>query len=91
MDGRQKEHYTQRQDTSALRHRKTCKTIEGAECLSQPSIEASNGANKRIPKRGGHLSSPSRDDHVSVFTLVLVLVLSVSTRFYKISEPAHVW
>uniref|UniRef100_A0A8C1P6J6 Protein O-mannosyl-transferase 2 n=1 Tax=Cyprinus carpio TaxID=7962 RepID=A0A8C1P6J6_CYPCA len=90
MDGKQKEHYTQRQDTSAVRHRKTCKTNEGAECLSQPSSETSNGANKRIPKRAGHLSSPSRDDHVPVYTLVLVLVLSVCTRFYKITEPPHV-
>uniref|UniRef100_A0A673I5M0 Protein O-mannosyl-transferase 2 n=1 Tax=Sinocyclocheilus rhinocerous TaxID=307959 RepID=A0A673I5M0_9TELE len=76
--------------TSAVRHRKTCKTNEGAECLSQPSSETSNAANKRIPKRGGHLSSPSRDDHVPVYTLVLVLVLSVCTRFYKITEPPHV-
>uniref|UniRef100_A0A8C1ZJP2 Protein O-mannosyl-transferase 2 n=1 Tax=Cyprinus carpio TaxID=7962 RepID=A0A8C1ZJP2_CYPCA len=90
MDGKQKEHYTQRQDTSAVRHRKTCKTNEGAECLPQPSSETSNGANKRIPKRAGHLSSPSRDDHVPVYTLVLVLVLSVCTRFYKITEPPHV-
>uniref|UniRef100_A0A671R4A0 Protein O-mannosyl-transferase 2 n=1 Tax=Sinocyclocheilus anshuiensis TaxID=1608454 RepID=A0A671R4A0_9TELE len=90
MDGRQKEHCTQRQDTSAVRHRKTCKTNEGSECLSQPSNETSNGANKRIPKRGGHLDSPSKDDHVPVHTLVLVLVLSVCTRFYKITEPPHV-
>ncbi|XP_016140461.1 protein O-mannosyl-transferase 2-like isoform X3 [Sinocyclocheilus grahami] len=90
MDGRQKEHCTQRQDTSAVRHRKTCKANEGSECLSQPSNETSNGANKRIPKRGGHLDSPSKDDHVSVYTLVLVLVLSVCTRFYKITEPPHV-
>uniref|UniRef100_A0A8C2E9S8 Protein O-mannosyl-transferase 2 n=1 Tax=Cyprinus carpio TaxID=7962 RepID=A0A8C2E9S8_CYPCA len=76
--------------TSAVRHRKTCKTNEGAECLPQPSSETSNGANKRIPKRAGHLSSPSRDDHVPVYTLVLVLVLSVCTRFYKITEPPHV-
>ncbi|ROL44973.1 Protein O-mannosyl-transferase 2 [Anabarilius grahami] len=90
MDGRPKELYSQRQDTSAVRHRKTCKVNKEAECLSQPSNGTSNGANKRIPKRGGHFSSPCRDDHVPVYTFVLVLVLSVCTRFYKITEPPHV-
>lgn len=91
MDGRPKELYSQRQDTSAVRHRQTCRVNEGAECLSQPFNGTSNGINKRIPKRGGHFSSPCRDDDlVPFYTLVLVLVLSVCTRFYKITEPPHV-
>lgn len=93
MDGRPKELYSQRQDTSAVRHRQTCRVNEGAECLSQPFNGTSNGINKRIPKRGGHFSSPCRDDDdlVPFYTLLLVLVLSVCTRFYKINEPPHVW
>uniref|UniRef100_A0A672NS67 Protein O-mannosyl-transferase 2 n=1 Tax=Sinocyclocheilus grahami TaxID=75366 RepID=A0A672NS67_SINGR len=45
---------------------------------------------KGSPNEEDTCSSPSRDDHVPVYTLVLVLVLSVCTRFYKITEPPHV-
>lgn len=92
MDVRPKENFSQRQDTSAVRHRKTCKVNERAEIHSQPHNGTINGVNKRITKREGgeHISSPSRDAHVPVFILALVIVLSVSTRFYKITEPPHV-
>lgn len=49
----------------------------------------SNGEYKRLPRRDGPFGSPCRND--SVYTLVVVVVLSVCTRFYKIAEPTHVW
>lgn len=48
----------------------------------------SNGEYKKLPRRAERLGSPCRDDRV--YTLVVVVVLSVCTRFYKITEPAHV-
>ncbi|XP_051502067.1 protein O-mannosyl-transferase 2 isoform X2 [Myxocyprinus asiaticus] len=109
MEDRRKEHHIQRQDISAVRHRKPCKVNEWGESVLQvkpeqpPSGVSSkpitydhinrltfNGANKKLLKRVGHLNSPSRDDYVPVYTLVLVVLFSVCTRFYKITEPPHV-
>ncbi|XP_056624761.1 protein O-mannosyl-transferase 2 [Triplophysa dalaica] len=105
MEDRLKEHDTRR-DTPAVRHRKACKVNEVGERLPHakgsplcgvskknitinPAIRlTSNGEYKRLPRRDGPLGSPCRNDNV--YTLVVVVVLSVCTRFYKIAEPTHV-
>lgn len=106
MEDRLKEHHT-RKDTSAVRHRKACKVNEVGGRLPQaklvsslsgvsdkpitygPSRLTSNGEYKKLPRQEGRLGSTCKNDNF--YTLVLVVVLSVCTRFYKITEPAHVW
>ncbi|TRY55370.1 hypothetical protein DNTS_034398 [Danionella cerebrum] len=86
MDARSEEPYTQRQDVSAVKYRKPCKVNENTESLSKHFNWTYNG----MPKRRVHLSSSRREADVPGCALVLVLVLSVCTRFYKITEPPHV-
>lgn len=99
MEDSLKEHCTR--DT-VVRNRQKCKLNESGKRLTQtkplqphsgvcdksktndPTNRlASNGTNKRQEER---LRSPCSH----VYILVVVVVLSVCTRFYKIDEPAHV-
>lgn len=87
-----------RQSSSVLRNRGTCTRTERAHAQGRPvppvmpsnshSQPCFNGTSSNLSSK--RRCSP-RSNAGSVYPVLSVLLLSVCTRFYKLTEPPHVW
>ncbi|XP_041929273.1 protein O-mannosyl-transferase 2 [Alosa sapidissima] len=80
--------------TSGVRKRKASKgALEQGSGDSNGTVDVSgrqsaNGTSQQWLQRGTHC--PNRQGGRNVYTLILVIILSFSTRLYKILEPPHI-
>ncbi|XP_026864714.2 protein O-mannosyl-transferase 2 [Electrophorus electricus] len=97
------DHCKQRQSSPALRNRKQCMaTVAKRDCphiepvlpearkahrMCNTSRAAFNGTSQKMCRRWKRYC---HSDDVPKYHLLLVVVLSLCTRFYKITEPAHI-
>ncbi|XP_034163663.2 protein O-mannosyl-transferase 2 [Pangasianodon hypophthalmus] len=87
------DHGIRSQSSGALRQRRSCARTEKARAHGRPHVPTSascspsclNGSSPHVSKRLHYRSSAG-----SVCPLLTVLLLSVCTRFYKLTEPPHV-
>lgn len=81
--------------TSGVRKRKASKgALEQSSGDSNGTLDlfgrlSANGTSQERFQRRTHCSNGERGRNV--YTLILVIVLSFSTRLYKILEPPHIW
>lgn len=75
-------------DSSAIRNRKRVPTSKDTNTLhlSKDDSQSSNGTSVQQLSKGNIPAGPSE-----VVLQMLLMGLSFSTRFYKITEPPHVW
>lgn len=87
-----KEEYTQKwsktEENSTIRNRKRVPTSKDKTIrhLSKDDTQSSNGTSAQQFSKGEISYGPSE-----VVLQMLVMGLSFSTRFYRITEPPHVW
>ncbi|MCJ8737007.1 hypothetical protein PDJAM_G00018840 [Pangasius djambal] len=87
------DHGIRSQSSGALRQRRSCTRTEKARAHGRPHVPTSascspsclNGSSPHVSKRRYYCSNAG-----SVCSLLTVLLLSVCTRFYKLTEPPHV-